>query len=238
MQLQSCRYWTVRLAPCRVPHSPREDIPAPKKGKTMNQNTVTREEVQKWIDENGMADWPLHYDGFTERLARAHLESLDKVNEMEQCCALYCSTRLEHSPDCRLTLRIERDELRSQKAALEKELAEESKLKSHFYFESEQKHIEKAALESRLDVMVKLAVAQKEINEALESQLADARKDTERLDWREAHPKNGFGLYSDGTWADGKGGSHTTYRDAIDAAGALRAKPEAWKPSDPVWPPK
>ncbi len=24
----------------------------------------------------------------------------------------------------------------------------------------------------------------------------------------------------------------------IDAAGALRAKPDAWKPSDPVWPPK
>ncbi len=45
----------------------------------MNQNTVTREEVRKWIDENGMADWPLHYNGFTERLAHAHLQFLDEV---------------------------------------------------------------------------------------------------------------------------------------------------------------
>lgn len=43
-------------------------------------------------------------------------------------------------------------------------------------------------------------------------------QDTARLDWREANPKHSFGLYSDGQWADGFGGSHSTYRAAIDAA--------------------
>lgn len=44
------------------------------------------------------------------------------------------------------------------------------------------------------------------------------RADTKRLDWREAHPHHGFGLYADGEWADGLGGSHKTYRSALDAA--------------------
>lgn len=43
-------------------------------------------------------------------------------------------------------------------------------------------------------------------------------KDTERLDWREAHPNHGFGLYADGMWTDASGWSHKTYREAIDAA--------------------
>lgn len=53
---------------------------------------------------------------------------------------------------------------------------------------------------------------------ALKSENALLLKDKERLDWREAHAMHGFGLYSDGEWADGKGGSHKTYRAAIDAA--------------------
>jgi hypothetical protein len=42
--------------------------------------------------------------------------------------------------------------------------------------------------------------------------------DTALLDWREAHPNHGFGLYADGKWADGRGGSHDTYRAALSAA--------------------
>lgn len=72
----------------------------------------------------------------------------------------------------------------------------------------------------------------KEINDAVNAALHDpalagrellaelekGRADTARLDWREAHPKHGFGLYFDEEWADGYGGSHKTYRDAVDAA--------------------
>ena len=50
------------------------------------------------------------------------------------------------------------------------------------------------------------------------AELRERRVDGARLDWRESHPKHGFGLYADSEWADGRGGSHKTYREAIDAA--------------------
>jgi hypothetical protein len=46
-------------------------------------------------------------------------------------------------------------------------------------------------------------------------------EDTGRLNWREAHPRRGFGLNADGTWAVdglGMGRAFKTYREAIDAA--------------------
>jgi hypothetical protein len=137
-----------------------------------------------------------------------------------------------------------------------------------------------AALESRLDVMTKLAVEHKEISEALESQLvemamqlpnkgerhslqeqlAEAR---ERQKWRPiselhedygtcvliniddpGHLVTGSNLdldYDESKWTHFSRIAllgQKEYEEMIDAAGALRAKPEGWKPSDPVWPPK
>lgn len=53
---------------------------------------------------------------------------------------------------------------------------------------------------------------------ALRVRLEAHEKDTARLDWRESHKGHSFGMYADGEWADGCGGSHATYREAIDAA--------------------
>jgi len=53
---------------------------------------------------------------------------------------------------------------------------------------------------------------------ALEREAEERAKDTARLDWREAHPRHGFGLNDDGTWNSGYGTSHATYRGALDAA--------------------
>lgn len=56
---------------------------------------------------------------------------------------------------------------------------------------------------------------------ALLDEIERLRIDEERVDWRETHPNHGFGLYSNGQWADGKGGKFATYREAIDSARAV-----------------
>jgi len=73
-----------------------------------------------------------------------------------------------------------------------------------------------AALEE--EVLLRTSESQRQAVE-----IEELRKDKARLDWREANPCHGFGKYSDGTWADGKGGSHRTYRDAVSAA--MKEKP-------------
>ncbi len=116
-------------------------------------------------------------------------------------------------------------ELRSQKAALESRLGS---LKVQFHHQ--------------VDVAIQNEISWKAANVALESQLAEARKDTERLDWLD---KSGWaldcGLFLSGNvwccYLDHQGitdrdpGKYRftakTAREAIDAAGALRAKPEA-----------
>ncbi len=186
----------------------------------------------------------------------------------------------------------ERDELRSQKAALESKVEEHRERHEHWAAQYSIVKVEKAALESRLDVMTKLAVEHKEISEALESQLAEAQlklNTPEIVDFmagvpmEAAHQRERWGSDHDAgkTAADwfwlvgylagkalhastqgreekalhhlittaaalanwhsailGKTNMRPRIMPPDDVAGALRAKPEAWKPSDPVWPPK
>ncbi len=83
---------------------------------------------------------------------------------------------------------------------------------------------QKAALEARLDVMTKIAAAQREISEALETQLAEARK-------RNAEA---YSLTTAALAEPPDTGSKTLIEIATalegDAAGAESAKPEAVKP--------
>ncbi len=131
--------------------------------------------------------------------------------------------------------------------------------------EADELRSQKAALESRLDIMTKIAVAQSEISEAIESQLEQVnqrdnlalRVANERVKVFEsqlAEARKALGriytLCNEGClvgeleepdditvieWIE-KTALEAISEEAIDAAGALRAKPDKWKPSDPVWP--
>ncbi len=210
----------------------------------MNQNTVTREECEAILNHN-----PSGAETQAVRLARAHLELLDKMNEdyigwarwrrrgdNHQAYISICDSDAEGA--FKIYRNPQSDELRSQKAALETKLndalgamnicADNQNAYSVEVFELKR---EKAALESQKlqqEETLRLTVAdlmfRKRERDALESQLAKARKDTERLVTAAMALLNEYNLshvmeHRRGYWLD--------LGRAIDAASALRAKPEA-----------
>ncbi len=186
----------------------------------MNQNTVTRSECQAW------ANWPACelFDALPtlRRLARAHLELLESLDKRD------------------ILIRLECDELRSQKAALESQV-EATIIDNRRLAEVSMKTIK--ALESQLEVSSANMRTVQAYAEKLDEQLAEARKDTERLDWMIRYRHDVIYWHDNGQFhiiVDELRSIGNSWREAIDAAGALRAKPgpRDWKASDPVWPPK
>ncbi len=268
----------------------------------VNQNTVSREEIETWA-KNRSDD--------AGRLARAHLELLEwQEGARENAGDLACKVGAdpEHMDDAatwhatvqgikklldekvtlaeqNATLRLlmaeqnekalgviddivkvegERDELQSQKAALEKrnsdldesltqanrEIFNTRDHRAKAYKERDDALNQVAALETQLEVSAANLRTVQAYAEKLESQLAEARKDTERLDWlqvtdgvnfkfsnasRIKHTRFGEGwqtIASSCSESNYLGKIYATIREAIDAAGALRAKPEAVRPDD------
>ncbi len=172
----------------------------------MNQNTVTREECQIFSRYN---------DGQIQRLARAHLELLSEV-KLEKTVRETAERESAQHAERTAQLYIERDELRSQKAALESQLAESQGLnKTRLIERNNAQAAEKRAME----------------------QLAEARESCAKVADKIAqyYLDLNFEYSCTSAMVAKKIAADTR---AIDAAGALRAKPEAWKPSDPIWPPK
>ncbi len=159
----------------------------------MNQKTVSREECEAWKNRADDAG----------RLARAHLELLSENVEWGKTVAW---------------LDKEVDKLRSQKAALEDANGKIGRQLLEHSEEVNKRGERIVVLKSRLGIMTKLAVAQKEINEALESQLAEAR----RVLGIVAPYHQDCYCHDD----DGLSGK-CVHCVIIDAAGALRTKPEA-----------
>ncbi len=200
----------------------------------MNQNTVTRSECQAW------ANWPACelFDALPtlRRLARAHLELLDKLTQKQAAF-----DDLVQGTAVMLDARTaERDELRSQKAALESQV-EATIIDNRRLAEVSMKTIK--ALESQLEVSSANMRTVQAYAEKLDEQLAEARKDTERLDWMIRYRHDVIYWHDNGQFhiiVDELRSIGNSWREAIDAAGALRAKPgpRDWKASDPVWPPK
>ncbi len=108
----------------------------------------------------------------------------------------------------------QRDELRSQKAALESQLAESKK-------RCEELRIARKVTKEQL-------AEARELLRTVMPTLASKADEVSFADCK--NPDCPIGC-PDSHCLDYEAGFN-------DAAGALRAKPEAWKPSDPVWPPK
>ncbi len=207
----------------------------------MNQNTVTREECEAIIHINRYFG-----DGRSMsivRLASAHLELLTVSQK-----------RFEDSMIAHRWFAKHFGEIMNGRDFITKcEMADPmiDELRS-----------QKAALESRCETYaMELGIA-KGYSDVLESQLAEANERCEelRIAWkvtkeqlaeaRKALVEAGCTLYAVGMeychlekpvpdMCLAANGHVNLAIDAIDAAGALRAKPESdWKPSDPVWPPK
>ncbi len=232
----------------------------------MNQNTVTREECEAIIEHN-----PSGAETQTVRLARAHLELLDAFsaqkailsatlaswarakNIIERAGEL--STGWKHGTEGRHLLAIQlilsgsepsECELRSQKAALEDQLAEYAGWAPDQFLRYQEEHRKlqesyRDLDQRRFDIESQLAGARillKALGESENAALIEARKDTERLVFL---VENGLCVLSTLVlgemryWLADRDayiqpGYFLSARAAIDAAGALRAKPEAVTP--------
>ncbi len=201
-----------------------------------NQNTVTREECEAILK----IEFNTEYVGTLKRLARAHLELLYEIKQVRL-------ESIDNIQEAKAQKR-KRDELRSQKAALEEECDCLKAKMCILAAEVDSDRKEKAALESKLAAtlahfdnvfgaemhsmlgMVERDSAMKQQVRTLESQLAEARKDTERMNDLEIGCRvDNFGFIQPPQYRAHYPGNdeQPSLRGSIDAAGALRAKPEA-----------
>jgi len=206
-------------------------------------NTVTREECEEWIRdiESEMETPTLQcIRHVILRLARAHLGALVEIKELNT----QAGNRLVRLNQIAGDLGRSSDAKALLESKLKQELLVSERLRLSWREDVETERVkirelrsQVALLESQLASMGTMLTEERNLRDDFKSQLAEAQRDTERLDWWLANSywmrgPDGYGkdpgkwrVYHEEHWIS----TGNSRREAIDAArntGALRAKRE------------